>query len=103
MSATDHEVATEFVQPDAPAAAPGPRSGPAATFATREHFNLQTARAVTVSEANRRPSIYLAPFDGAPSTWQLTLTAAGMVAVVNDVDRAAIVVPYPQPAGSAEG
>jgi hypothetical protein len=34
--------------------------GPAATFATTEHFNLQTARAVTVSEANGRASIYLA-------------------------------------------
>ena len=36
------------------------RSGPAATFATTEHFNLQTARAVTVSEANGRAGIYLA-------------------------------------------
>jgi hypothetical protein len=38
----------------------GPRVGPAATFATTEHFNLQTARAMTVSEANGRASIYLA-------------------------------------------
>src|SRR3954464_14060334 len=38
----------------------GPRLGPAATFVTTEHFNLQTARAVTVSEANGRASIYLA-------------------------------------------
>ena len=38
----------------------GPRPGPAATFATTEHFNLQTARAITVSEANGRASIYLA-------------------------------------------
>jgi hypothetical protein len=38
----------------------GPRLGPAATFATTEHFNLQTARAQTVSEANGRASIYLA-------------------------------------------
>jgi hypothetical protein len=38
----------------------GTRLGPAATFATTEHFNLQTARAVTVSEANGRASIYLA-------------------------------------------
>jgi hypothetical protein len=156
----------------------GTRLGPAATFATTEHFNLQTARAVTVSEANGRASIYLAalsgnlialafvgqtsrlgaafyafalillpvlafvgvvtflrlvqssiedlayahriallrsfylrvapelepylvavsgtraaaPFDGeklAPSAWQLTLTAAGMVAVVNSVVVAA--------------
>jgi hypothetical protein len=35
-------------------------SGPAVTFATTEHFNLQTARAATVSEANGRASIYLA-------------------------------------------
>jgi hypothetical protein len=38
----------------------GPRLGPAATFATTEHFNLQTARGVTVSEANGRAGIYLA-------------------------------------------
>ena len=30
-----------------------------------------------------------APFDGAPNAWQLTLTAAGMVAVVNSVVVAA--------------
>ena len=36
------------------------RLGPAATFATTEHFNLQTARSITVSEANGRASIYLA-------------------------------------------
>ena len=30
------------------------------TFATTEHFNLQTARAQTVSEANGRANIYLA-------------------------------------------
>jgi len=30
-----------------------------------------------------------APFDGAPSAWQVTLTAAGMVAVVNSVVVAA--------------
>ena len=38
----------------------GDRLGPAATFATTEHFNLQTARAATISEANGRSSIYLA-------------------------------------------
>jgi hypothetical protein len=38
----------------------GLRLGPAATFATTEHFNLQTARAQTVSEANGRAGIYLA-------------------------------------------
>jgi hypothetical protein len=37
---------------------------PAATFATTEHFNLQTARALTVSEANGRASIYLAALSG---------------------------------------
>jgi hypothetical protein len=156
----------------------GGRLGAATTFATTEHFNLQTARALTVSEANGRATIYLAavssnlialafigqmsllgvafyafalillpvlafvgvvtfvrlvqssiediayaqrigllrsfyleispelepylvvarrtsaatPFDGerlAPSAWQLTLTVAGMVAVVNSVVVAA--------------
>jgi hypothetical protein len=38
----------------------GDRLGPAVTFATTEHFNLQTARAATISEANGRASIYLA-------------------------------------------
>jgi hypothetical protein len=42
----------------------GAHLGPAATFATTEHFNLQTARAVTVSEANGRASIYLAALSG---------------------------------------
>jgi hypothetical protein len=42
----------------------GPRLGPAATFATTEHFNLQTARAITVSESNGRASIYLAALSG---------------------------------------
>ena len=42
------------------AGALGDRIGPAVTFATTEHFNLQTARAATVSEANGRASIYLA-------------------------------------------
>jgi hypothetical protein len=42
----------------------GTRLGPAAAFATTEHFNLQTARAVTVSEANGRASIYLAALSG---------------------------------------
>ena len=46
------------------AATLGQRLGPAATFATTEHFNLQTARAVTVSEANGRASIYLAALSG---------------------------------------
>ena len=42
----------------------GERLGPAVSFATTEHFNLQTARAATVSEANGRASIYLAALSG---------------------------------------
>jgi hypothetical protein len=42
----------------------GTRLGPAATFATTEHFNLQTARVLTVTEANGRASIYLAALSG---------------------------------------
>jgi hypothetical protein len=38
----------------------GVRLGPTTSFVTTEHFNLQTARAITVSEANGRASIYLA-------------------------------------------
>jgi hypothetical protein len=38
----------------------GDRLAPAVTMATTEHFNLQTARAATISEANGRASIYLA-------------------------------------------
>jgi hypothetical protein len=38
----------------------GDRLGPAVTMATTEHFNLQTARAATISEANGRASVYLA-------------------------------------------
>ena len=58
MSATDHGIATRAFRPDAQAAARG--AGHAATFATTEHFNLQVSRAITVSEANGRASIYLA-------------------------------------------
>jgi hypothetical protein len=60
VSATDHGIATRAFQRAAPAAALAPASGPAVTFATTEHFNLQVSRAVTVSEANGRASIYLA-------------------------------------------
>ena len=45
------------------------RLGPAVTFATTEHFNLQTARALTVSEANGRASIYLAALSGNLIRW----------------------------------
>jgi hypothetical protein len=38
----------------------GPRLASATAFVTTEHFNLQTARAVTVSEANGRAAMYLA-------------------------------------------
>jgi hypothetical protein len=60
VSANDHGIATRALQSDAPAVALGPGSGHAATFASTEHFNLQTARALTVSESNGRASIYLA-------------------------------------------
>jgi hypothetical protein len=40
------------------AATLGPRLGPATTFATTEHFNVQTARALTVSKANGSASIF---------------------------------------------
>jgi DMSO/TMAO reductase YedYZ molybdopterin-dependent catalytic subunit len=53
VSPSDNGVATRSFQPDAPVDDLGPGSGPAVTFATTEHFNLQTARALTVSEANR--------------------------------------------------
>src|SRR4051812_40247922 len=38
----------------------GDRLGAAVSCATTEHFNLQTARSITVSESNGRASIYLA-------------------------------------------
>ena len=38
----------------------GDRLGAAITCASTEHFNLQTARSITVSESNGRASIYLA-------------------------------------------
>jgi hypothetical protein len=60
VSANDRGVATRVVEPDAPAATGGAGAGHAATFASTEHFNLQTARALTVSESNGRASIYLA-------------------------------------------
>jgi hypothetical protein len=60
VSAHDHGLATRVVEPDAPAQAGGAGAGHAATFASTEHFNLQTARALTVSESNGRASIYLA-------------------------------------------
>jgi hypothetical protein len=36
------------------------RLGPAVSMVTTEHFNLQSARAATISEANGRANIYLA-------------------------------------------
>src|SRR3954451_24439752 len=38
----------------------GDRLGSTGTMATTEHFNLQTARVGTISEANGRANIYLA-------------------------------------------
>src|SRR3954466_11741435 len=58
VSATDHGIAPRAFRSDAQAAARG--AGYAATFASTEHFNLQVSRAITVSEANGRASIYLA-------------------------------------------
>ena len=51
--------ARDYIQPIGDSVVPD-RMGPAVSFATTEHFNLQTARAVTVSEANGRASLYLA-------------------------------------------
>jgi len=45
----------------------------AVTFATTEHFNLQTARAATISESNGRTSIFL----GAMSAGLVALAFAG--------------------------
>ena len=45
---------------DAARCALGSRLAPAVSFATTEHFTLQTARGITVAEANGRASIYLA-------------------------------------------
>ena len=48
----------------------GPRLGPAATFATTEHFNLQTARMGTIAEANGRSTLYLGTLSGGvASVW----------------------------------
>jgi hypothetical protein len=49
-----------YVRGDSPDSAETRAFGPAVTFATTEHFNLQTARAATISEANGRANIYLA-------------------------------------------
>jgi hypothetical protein len=49
----------DYIQPLDDSVVPD-RLGPAVTFATTEHFNLQTARAATVSEANGRAGLYLA-------------------------------------------
>jgi hypothetical protein len=59
----------------------GVQPGPAATFATTEHFNLQTARALTVSEANGRANIYLAALSS-------NLIALAFIAQVSGLGRA---------------
>jgi hypothetical protein len=53
VSANDHGIATRAFRPDVRAAALATASGPAATFATTEHFNLQVSRAITVSDLRR--------------------------------------------------
>jgi hypothetical protein len=58
----------------------GAQPGPAATFATTEHFNLQTARALTVSEANGRANIYLAALSS-------NLIALAFIAQVSGLGR----------------
>jgi hypothetical protein len=58
----------------------GAHLGPAATFATTEHFNLQTARALTVSEANGRANIYLAALSS-------NLIALAFIAQVSGLGR----------------
>src|SRR4051794_30586668 len=62
MPASRSSLQRPHVSADGSAAARalGDRLAPAVAFATTEHFNLQTARAVTVSEANGRASIYIA-------------------------------------------
>src|SRR4051812_10366754 len=77
----------------------GPRLGPAATFATTEHFTCRppagspllrpTAAPASISLPRPAPSASGHGETLAPSVWQLTLTAAGMVAVVNSVVVAA--------------
>jgi hypothetical protein len=111
VNANDQGVATRVFRPDAPAAALGPGSGPAVTFATTEHFNLQTARALTVSEANGRASIYLAAlssnlfalaFIGQMSRLGVAFHAFALDAYSPEaVDRAAMSVSPSQPAGAA--
>ena len=64
MSTSDASTERAVSHGDGAADSLGPRLGPTVTFATTEHFNLQTARALTVSEANGRASIYLAALSG---------------------------------------
>jgi hypothetical protein len=71
----------------------GDRLAPAVTFATTEHFTLQTARVATVAEANGRASIYLA----ALSSNLIALAFIGQMCV----DQAAIVLPMAQDAEAA--
>ncbi len=75
----------------APAQGLAARLGPAATFATTEHFNVQTARALTVSEANGRASIYLA----ALSTNLIALAFIGQMSRLGDAFYAFALVLLP--------
>jgi hypothetical protein len=69
----------------------GDRLGPAVTFATTEHFNLQTARASTVSEATGRASIYLA----AVSSSLIALGFIGQMARLGPAFRAFALILLP--------
>jgi hypothetical protein len=76
-----------------PSASPpglGPLDG-AATFATTEHFTLQTARAITVSEANGRMSSYLA----ALSSVVIALAFIGQISQIGPTFNAFALVQLP--------
>jgi hypothetical protein len=75
----------------APEAAQGLSPGPAATFATTEHFTLQTARAVTVSEANGRTNTYLA----ALSSGVIALAFIGQVSQIGSTFHAFALILLP--------
>jgi hypothetical protein len=69
----------------------GERLGPAVSCVTTEHFNLQTARASTVSEANGRASIYLA----AVSSSLIALGFIGQTARLGSAFRAFALILLP--------
>ena len=67
----------------------GPRLGPTVTFATLRSFYLRVSPELEPYLVAVSGTPAPAPSDGklAPTAWQLTLTSAGMVAVVNSVRR----------------